>query len=81
MAVPAPGQLERGETGHGTLKPRVACGQHSWWQAAAEIRAPGYDPFSPDGANDNLLISYEAVGPVSGSVPHPAYLCQIRLVT
>ena len=62
-----------------TLKPNVACGQHGWWQASPEIGAPGYDPFSPDGANYNLLISNEAIDPVSGSVPHRAYLCQIRL--
>jgi anaerobic selenocysteine-containing dehydrogenase len=63
-----------------TLKPNVVCGQHGWWQAAPEIGAPGYDPFSPDGANFNLLIGNGAIDPISGSVPHRAYLCQIRLV-
>lgn len=62
-----------------TLQPNVACGQHGWWQASPEIGAPGYDPFSSDGVNYNLLISNKAVDPVSGSVPHRAYLCQIRL--
>jgi anaerobic selenocysteine-containing dehydrogenase len=61
-----------------TLKPNVVCGQHGWWQAAPEIGAPGYDPFSPAGANFNLLISNEAIDPISGSVPHRAYLCQIH---
>jgi anaerobic selenocysteine-containing dehydrogenase len=61
-----------------TLKPDVACGQHGWWQACPEIGAPGYDPFSPDGANFNLIISSGAIDPISGSVPHRAYLCQIR---
>jgi anaerobic selenocysteine-containing dehydrogenase len=61
-----------------TLKPNVVCGQHGWWQAAPEIAAPGYDPFSPAGANFNLLISNEAIDPISGSVPHRAYLCQIH---
>ncbi|HVP20262.1 MAG TPA: molybdopterin-dependent oxidoreductase [Anaerolineaceae bacterium] len=61
------------------LQPNVACGQHGWWQASPEIGAPGYDPFSPDGANYNLLISNNAIDPISGSVPHRAYLCQIRL--
>jgi len=60
------------------LEPHVVCGQHGWWQACADIGAPGYDPFSPDGANYNLLIGAEAIDPVSGSVPHRAYLCQIR---
>lgn len=63
-----------------TLNPRVACGQHGWWQACPEIGAPGFDPFGPEGANFNLLIGSEAVDPISGSVPHRAYLCEIRLV-
>ena len=62
-----------------TLQPNVACGQHGWWQASPEIGAPAYDPFSSEGANYNLLISNKAIDPVSGSVPHRAYLCQIRL--
>lgn len=61
-----------------TLKPGVVCGQHGWWQACPEIGAPGYDPFGPDGANFNLIIGNQAIDPVSGSVPHRAYLCQIR---
>ena len=63
-----------------TLEPRVVCGQHGWWQACPEIGAPGYDPFSPEGANLNLIIGVEAVDPISGSVPHRAYLCQIRRI-
>ena len=61
-----------------SLDPKVACGQHGWWQACPEIGAPGYDPFGPEGANYNLLIGGEAVDPISGSVPHRAYLCEIR---
>jgi anaerobic selenocysteine-containing dehydrogenase len=61
-----------------TLAPNVACGQHGWWQACADLGAPAYDPFGPDGANYNLIIGNEAIDPVSGSVPHRAYLCQIR---
>jgi anaerobic selenocysteine-containing dehydrogenase len=63
-----------------TLKPDVVCGQHGWWQASPEIEAPGYDPFSSEGANLNLLIGNETDDPISGSVPHRAYLCQIRPV-
>ncbi len=61
-----------------TLEPNVVCGQHGWWQACPDIAAPGYDPFSPDGANFNIIIGNEAIDPISGSVPHRAYLCQIR---
>ena len=62
-----------------SLGSRVVCGQHGWWQACAEVGAPGYDPFGSDGANFNLIIGNQAIDPISGSVPHRAYLCQIRL--
>jgi anaerobic selenocysteine-containing dehydrogenase len=61
-----------------TLDRNVVCGQHGWWQACSEIGAPGYDPFSREGANLNLIIGNDAIDPVSGSVPHRAYLCQIQ---
>jgi anaerobic selenocysteine-containing dehydrogenase len=61
-----------------SLEPRVVCGQHGWWQACPELGAPGYDPFGPDGANFNLIIGNAAIDPISGSVPHRAYLCQVR---
>ena len=63
-----------------SLDPRVVCGQHGWWQACPEIDAPGYDPFAPEGANFNLAIGNAAIDPISGSVPHRAYVCQVRLV-
>jgi hypothetical protein len=58
----------------------VVCGQHGWWQACPEIGAPAYDPFGPEGANLNLVVSSAAIDPVSGSVPHRAYLCEVRRV-
>lgn len=61
-----------------SLELQVVCGQHGWWQACPDLGAPGYDPFGPDGANFNLVIGNEAIDPISGSVPHRAYLCQIR---
>ncbi len=60
-----------------TLVPNVVCGQHGWWQACPQIGAPGYDPFDAEGANFNLLIGSAAIDPISGSVPHRAYLCQV----
>jgi anaerobic selenocysteine-containing dehydrogenase len=56
----------------------VVCGQHGWWQACEEIGAPGYDPFSEEGANFNMIIGNEDFDPVSGSVPHRAYVCEVR---
>jgi anaerobic selenocysteine-containing dehydrogenase len=63
-----------------SLDPLVVCGEHGWWQACDEIGAPGYDAFSPEGANFNLIIGSDAIDPVSGSVPHRAYLCQVSKV-
>jgi anaerobic selenocysteine-containing dehydrogenase len=62
------------------LDPRVAVGEHGWWQACAAIDAPGYDPFGPQGANLNLLIGTAALDPVSGTASHRSYLCEIRPV-
>jgi anaerobic selenocysteine-containing dehydrogenase len=83
-----PGDWVRIETPRGSVRARarmndtldenVVCGQHGWWQACPEIGAPGYDPFGPDGANLNLVIGNDAIDPVSGSVPHRAYLCQVQ---
>jgi anaerobic selenocysteine-containing dehydrogenase len=60
-----------------TLETNVVCGQHGWWQACTDLDKPGYDPLGPEGANLNLIIGNEAIDPVSGSVPHRAYLCQV----
>jgi anaerobic selenocysteine-containing dehydrogenase len=83
-----PGDWVRIETPQGSVRARlrlnetlaedVVCGQHGWWQACPEIGAPGYDPFGADGANFNLMIADDAVDPISGSVPHRAYLCEIH---
>ncbi len=74
----AEGQVRARARLNESLDPRVVCGQHGWWQACPEIGAPGYDPFGPDGANLNLIIGNAAIDPISGSVPHRAYLCQVR---
>ena len=57
----------------------------AWWSGsmaggrrARRLGAPGYDPFSEDGANLNLIVGNAAIDPVSGSVPHRSYVCEIR---
>jgi anaerobic selenocysteine-containing dehydrogenase len=60
------------------LDPRVVVGEHGWWQACAEIGAPGYDPFSADGANLNLIIGATALDPISGTASHRAYVCDVQ---
>lgn len=82
-----PGNWVRIETPHGSVLARakfngaldaqVVFGQHGWWQECAEIDAPAYDPFGPDGANLNLIFSHAALDPVSGSAPLRAYMCNV----
>lgn len=62
------------------LAQRVVVAQHGWWQACPALGRPGYDPLADDGANYNRLIRDDAADPVSGSVPHRAYLCEVRPV-
>ena len=63
------------------LDPGVVCGQHGWWQSCEELGAPGYDPFGADGANLNLIVRHQPGDPISGSVPHRAYICNIAAWT
>lgn len=60
------------------LDPRVVVGEHGWWQGCTALGASAYDPFSPEGANFNLLIGSDTLDPVSGTASHRAYLCEIR---
>jgi anaerobic selenocysteine-containing dehydrogenase len=79
VAIETPdGQVRARAKLNESLDPRVVCGQHGWWQACPELGAPAYNPFGPDGANYNLVIGNAAIDPISGSVPHRAYLCQVR---
>ena len=61
-----------------SLDPRVVVGEHGWWQDCAELGAPGYDPFGPDGANFNLTVDPTMRDPVSGTTSHRANLCEVR---
>jgi anaerobic selenocysteine-containing dehydrogenase len=58
----------------------TVCIQHGWWQSCPELGLPGYDPFSSEGANANLLFSTQHVDRITGSVPYKAYLCQVRKI-
>jgi hypothetical protein len=56
----------------------VVCGQHGWWQACPELGEPGFDAFSEQGVNLNLIISHRWTDPMSGSVPHRSYVCDVE---
>ena len=56
----------------------VVCTQNGWWQGCPELNLPGYDPFSSEGANANLVYSTDKVDPVSGCVPMKGYPCRVR---
>jgi len=60
------------------IHPMVVSTQHGWWQGCKELDLPAYDPFSEQGANVNLLVSNDVADPITGSVPHKSYICNIR---
>lgn len=62
------------------VDPRVVVGEHGWWQSCSELGVPGYDPFTPKGANFNLLIGNDVRDPISGTASLRAYLCEVRPV-
>ena len=45
----------------------VIATQHGWWQDCNELGLPGYEPFSSDGSNANMLTSDEYTDPIDGS--------------
>ena len=59
------------------IMPGVVCCSHGWWEACAELGLPGFDPFTAEGANQNLLVTNEIHDPVSGGTPHRSTLCRV----
>jgi len=60
------------------ILPGVVCCQHGWWQPCSELDLPGYNPYTPEGANPSNLIGSDLADPISGSLPHRSYLCRVR---
>ena len=56
----------------------VVCTQNGWWQACDALHLPGYDPYSSQGANVNLLYRTNNIDPISGSVPIKGWPCRVR---
>jgi anaerobic selenocysteine-containing dehydrogenase len=55
----------------------VVCTQNGWWQECKDLRLPGYDPYSPEGANVNLLYRTEGKDPISGSLFLKGHPCKV----
>ena len=60
------------------LPRKVVRVMHGWWQGCPELGLPGYDPFSAEGANVNLIIDNGLIDPITGSVPHRSYPCRLK---
>jgi anaerobic selenocysteine-containing dehydrogenase len=56
----------------------VVCSQLGWWQKCPELNLPGYDPYSLEGANSNLLYGSSVIDSISGSLPLKGYPCNIK---
>ena len=59
------------------IDPRVVVGEHGWWQAAPEVGAPGYDPFSPERPNHNLTVDPNLRDPISETTAHRSGRCEV----
>lgn len=64
-----------------SLHPAVVTTVYGWWQACQLSNLSGYDPFSQNGANANLLIANSDVDPISTSVAHRSQRCRIGKVS
>ncbi len=58
-----------------SLHPNVVATVYGWWQGCQELKLNGHDPFSPNGANTNLLIPNSDNDPISASVAHRGQRC------
>ncbi len=64
-----------------SLDERVVVAQQGWWQGCSELGLEGFGTDADGGANYNAVVGNEAVDPISGSVPHRSYVCEVRAVS
>jgi anaerobic selenocysteine-containing dehydrogenase len=60
-----------------SLHTHVVTTVYGWWQACQELKLSGHDPFTPNGANTNLLIPNSDNDAISGSVAHRGQRCRV----
>lgn len=57
----------------------VVVAEFGWWQACPELDRDALPVRGPESSNANSLISADAIDPVSGSIPHRSFRCNIEL--
>jgi hypothetical protein len=63
-----------------SIEPVLVWTQNGWWQACHALGLPGYDPYSLEGVNANLLYQTDEIDPISGSLPIKGYPGNVRKV-
>jgi anaerobic selenocysteine-containing dehydrogenase len=61
-----------------SLHPKVVATVYGWWQGCRELNLAGYEPFSENGANANLLIANSDSDAISASVAHRGQRGRVR---
>ncbi len=61
-----------------SLADDVVVAEFGWWQACYELDREGLALDGATGSNFNALISADARDPISGSVPHRSFLCDVQ---
>ena len=64
-----------------TLDPRVVSTTYGWWQHCTELGLSGHDIIGRESPNVNDVIGSTEADPISGSVAHRSYLCEISLAS
>ena len=63
-----------------SLRMDTVFAQHGWWQACDSLGLAAAPASGKGSTNFNLLIDDEVSDPISGSVAHRSYLCNIERV-
>lgn len=61
-----------------SLAHEVIIADYGWWQACPELGQPGYAASDAVSSNFNQLVSAKDCDPISGSVAHRSFLCNIE---
>lgn len=63
------------------LHPRVVRAAYGWWQDNRELGLVAYDPYSPQGANYNLLVpGRQKLDKASGTAAHRSLSCRVKAI-